>query len=66
MANIIYQANNCSLTGPSSANSGQLVNVSVTPVSGASVNSSMISITRNGSNIPFSFDGSIISFFMPS
>lgn len=65
MANIIYQANNCGLAGPSSASSGQQVNVSVTPLGNASITNDNIKVTKGDTNIAFSFNGSILTFYMP-
>lgn len=65
MASIIYNATNCTLSGPSSANSGQSVSVGVTPVNNATVDATMITVIKNGVNIPFSFNGSTLMFFMP-
>lgn len=65
MTNIVYEANNCGLAGPSSASSGQQVNVSVTPLDNASITNDNIKVTKGTMNIAFSFNGSILTFYMP-
>lgn len=64
MTSIRYEANNCGLIGPDSASSGQQVNVSVDTL-GNTVDNSSISITKGDTNIPFTFNGSVITFYMP-
>lgn len=63
--NIVYQASNCGLAGPSSASTGQQINVSVTPLNNARITSDMISVMKGDMMIPFTFSGTIITFYMP-
>lgn len=64
MISIRYEASNCGLIGPDGASSGQQVNVSVDTL-GNTVTNANISITKGDTNIPFTFNGSVITFFMP-